>query len=135
MKPLLLGIAVVIVGLFGMSTGARAETGAIVVDIEHDFVASGKAFTAGKYTVFRLSPATLVLRRVDSGVAAFLVSNEQQPARTGHPLEITLTKAGDRYYLSEVATDLGVYTLTAPKSMPRTAKVNATAVTGASASN
>ena len=135
MKTLLLGIAVTIASLFGMATGARAETGTIVVNIDRDFVASGKTFSAGKYTVFRLSPVTLVLRRVDTGVSVFLISSNQNPAHSGQSLEVKLTLAGDVYYLSEVATDLGVYSLPAPKLLTSMAKAKDHATTGASASN
>ncbi|MBZ5658486.1 MAG: hypothetical protein LAO56_24810 [Acidobacteriia bacterium] len=34
-----------------------------------------------------------------------------------------LTRAGDVYYLSEVATDLGDYTFPAPHALTRTAQV------------
>ena len=38
--------------------------------------------------------------------------------------KVNLTRMGDVYYLSEVATDLGVYTFPAPRGLTRAAKLN-----------
>ena len=124
MKRHFLGGIIVLTGLFALATGAQAGTGDMVVNIDHDFIAGGKPFPAGRYKVIQDSPGTsqaLILRSEQAAASAFLVPTTRDaysPART----EVRLTRVGGTYYLSEVATELGVYTLAAPRVEGRTAK-------------
>jgi hypothetical protein len=121
MKKLLLTTLIMIAGLFTLAAGARAETGTVVMHINEDFVAGGKTFPAGTYMVYEGLPAmgqTLILRG-EKGSVFLSPSTHDQPFPG--QLKVKLTRAGDVYYLSEVATDLGVYTFPAPRA--RTAKV------------
>jgi hypothetical protein len=123
MKKFLLTTLIMIAGLFTVATGARAETGAVVVHINEDFVAGGETLPAGTYRVYEDSATTgqtLILRGEKGSV--FLVPSTRDQAFPGQ-LKVKLTRAGDRYYLSEVATDLGDYTLPAPHALTRTATV------------
>ena len=60
----------------------------------------------------------LILR--GEGGSVFLIPSTHQ-AFAGQ-IKAKLTRAGDVYYLSEVATDLGIYTFPAPRALTRTAK-------------
>jgi hypothetical protein len=124
MKKYLLGAFITFTGLFVLAAGAQAATGDVVVHINQDFVAGGKAFPAGTYKVLQDVTGTgqdLILRGEQAGESAFLVPNTHDSSYPQR-LEVKLTRVGDVYYLSEVATELGVYTLAQPSVVTRTAK-------------
>lgn len=123
MKKFLLTTLIMIGGLFTLAAGARAEMGTVVVHINEDFVVGGATLPAGTYKVYEDSPATgqtLILRGEKGSV--YLIPSTHDQTCTGQ-LKVKLTRAGDVYYLSEVATDLGVYTFPVPRELTRTAKV------------
>jgi hypothetical protein len=135
MKKYLLGALITLTSLFALAAGAQAQTGNTVVHINQDFVAGGKSLPAGTYRIledFTGSGLALILRG-DHGSAFLLptmhdgIGPEQR--------QVTLTRVGDMYYLSEVATDYGVYTLAAPSSVTRMAKVRNPGRTSSSGSN
>ena len=53
MKKYLLGALITLTGLFVLAAGVQAATGDVVVHINQDFVAGGKAFPAGTYKVLQ----------------------------------------------------------------------------------
>ena len=123
MKKFLLGTLITIASLFALSAGARAETG-FAVHINQGFIAGGKAFSAGTYKVYQGSPETgqwLILRSKETGASVFLLPTTHDGTFLGQ-FEAKLTRAGNVYYLSEVVTDLGVYTLPAHQALTQTAK-------------
>jgi hypothetical protein len=122
MKKFWLGIPIIVAGLFTLATGVWAETGNIVANIDHDFVASGQAHPAGKYRVYRLSPEELILRSEETGASVFLIPSMHDETLAWQQPEVKLRLAGDVYYLSEVVTGLGVYKLPAPQVLTRKAK-------------
>jgi hypothetical protein len=137
MKKFLLGALIMIAGLLTLAVGARAETIGVVVDINQDFVAGGKAFPAGTYKVYRASPETsqtLILQGEEPGNSGFLSPSTHDGTFSGQ-LKVRLTRVGDVYYLSEVVTDLGVYTFASPRTLTRTAKVKHDDTVAASGSN
>ena len=124
MKKYLFSALVTLAGLFVLAASSQAQTGDILVQIKQDFTAGGKALPAGTYKVFRSVTGTdqvLILRGQQSEASTFLISTSHD-ARAPKQPEVKLTRAGDVYYLSEVATELGVYTLAAPRVETRTAK-------------
>lgn len=134
MKKFLL-TTLVMIGLFTLAAGAWAETGTIVVHINEDFVAGGATLPAGTYKVDEGQSATgqtLTLRGEKGSV--FLIPSTHDYASPGQ-LKVKLRRAGDVYYLSEVATDLGHYTFLAPRELTRTAKVKDQDLKSASGAN
>ena len=129
MKKFRLGALVMIAGLIAgvlaLTAGAGAETGGVVmIHINQDFIAGGKALSAGTYKVYQGSPQTgqwLILRSKETGDSVFLLPSTHDGAFP-RQFEAKLTRAGSVYYLSEVVTDLGVYTLPAPHALTQTAK-------------
>ena len=125
MKKFLLGTLVMVAGLCALASGARAQTnGAVTVHINQDFIAGGKALAAGSYKVYQGSPETgqwLILRSKETGASVFLLPSTHDVTFPGQ-FEAKLRRAGNVYYLSEVVTDLGVYTLPAPHALTQTAK-------------
>ena len=125
MKKFLLGTRVMIAGLIAgvlaFTAGARAETGGVMVHIDHDFIAGGNTFSAGTYKIYQGSQTGqwLILRSKETGASVFLLPSTHDGAFPG-PFEAKLTQAGNLYYLSEVVTELGVYTLPAPHTQTQT---------------
>lgn len=137
MKKQLLSAVIVLTGLFALATGAQAGTGDIVVKIDQGFIAGGKAFPAGRYEVIRNSPGltdALTLRGEQAGATAFLLPATWDASVPVEP-QVRLTRMGDTYYLSEVSTEAGVYTLPAPRVETRTAKAVDQGTTSPSGSN
>jgi hypothetical protein len=124
MKKFLLGTLVMIAGVVALAAGARAETGDVMIHINQDFIAGGKTFSAGTYRVYQGSPQTgqwLILRSKETGASVYLLPSAHDWAFPGQ-LEAKLTQAGNLYYLSEVVTEFGIYTLPAPHILTQTAK-------------
>ena len=137
MKKYLFIALVALAGLFALAASSQAQTGDVVVQIKQDFTAGGKAFPAGTYKVLQASPGTaqtLILRNQESGGSAFLIPTAHDALSSKQP-EVKLTRVGDVYYLTEVATELGVYSLTAPRVETRTAKTTDHGVMSPSGSN
>jgi hypothetical protein len=135
MKKFLLTTLIMIAGLFTLAAGAWAETGTIVVHINEDFVAGGKAHPAGTYMVYEspTAPGQTLILRGEKGSVFLIPGTHDQPFP--EQFKVKLTRAGDVYYLSEVATDLGVYTFPAPRALTRTAKVKDQDLNPASGTN
>ncbi len=124
MNKYFLGILITLSVLFALAAGAQAETGDIVVHIKQGFVAGGKALPAGTYRVYQGLPGAgqvLLLRGDEPGTSVLLVATTRGESLREQP-QVKLTRVGDVYYLSEVATERGVYTLALPHMVQRTAK-------------
>jgi hypothetical protein len=137
MKKYLSGALITPTGLFALASGAQAETGDVVVHIKQDFIAGGKAFPAGTYKVLQGFPEmaqALILRGEQPSASAFLIPTTHD-ASLPERLEVKLTRVGDVYYLSEVATELGVYTLAQPQVVTHTAKAKSHGTMSSSGSN
>ncbi|MBZ5649349.1 MAG: hypothetical protein LAO18_02560 [Acidobacteriia bacterium] len=137
MKKYLFSALVTFAGLFALAASAQAQTGDVLVQIKQDFTAGGKAFPAGTYKVLQSFPGTaqtLVLRNQESGGSAFLIPTAHDALSSKQP-EVKLTRVGDVYYLTEVATELGVYTLAPARVETRTAKATDRGVMSPSGSN
>jgi hypothetical protein len=138
MKKFLFGTLVMVAGLFALVSGARAQTdGVVTVHINQDFIAGGKALGAGTYKVYQGSPETgqwLILRSEETAASVFLLPSTHDAVFPGQ-LEAKLRRAGNRYYLSEVVTDLGVYTFPAPHALTQTVKKTTHVKMAASGSN
>jgi hypothetical protein len=134
MKKFMLGTLIMIAGVLSLAAGACAETGAVVIHINQDFIAGGKTYSAGTYKVNQGSPQTgqwLILRSRETGASVYLLPSTHDWAFPGK-VEVKLKRAGSVYYLSEVVTDLGVYTLPATRALTQTAKKQGRDKVGAS---
>ena len=124
MKKFLLATLVMIAGVLALAVGVRAETESVMIHINQDFIAGGKTFSAGTYKVYQGSPQTgqwLILRSKETGASVYLLPSTHDWAFPGQ-VEAKVTRAGNSYYLSEVVTELGIYTLPAPHALTQTAK-------------
>jgi hypothetical protein len=124
MKKYLFGALVAVTGLIALATGAQAQTGSIVVHIHQDFIAGNRMFPAGTYKIgqdLSGSAPLLVLRGTKPGAASFVLATTLDSS-SPQQLKVKLTRLGDVYYLSEVATETGVYTLAPTKYVTRMAR-------------
>ncbi|MBZ5596808.1 MAG: hypothetical protein LAN83_00670 [Acidobacteriia bacterium] len=135
MKKFLLGALITLTGLLTLAAGAQAQTGNVVVHIQQDFIAGGKAFPAGTYRIYPdlSGSGQVLLLRGDRGSAFVLpmVHDASSPEQ----LSVKLTRVDDVYYLSEVTTDFGVYTLAPAPAVTRMAKARDLDQTASSGSN
>ena len=117
--------ALLIISLFGLAAGAKAETHPeVIVKIPYEFVAGGRTLPAGKYTVSRLSDdrrGTLSIASYEqrSGVLVIPSQFENRPAEDA---KISLERVGGTYFLRSIETLDGVYTLSLPRSAVLMAK-------------
>jgi hypothetical protein len=105
-------IVLALVCLAGLSASAFANEGDLVVNIPHDFVASGKTLPAGKYRVGRVSndPLELSFRSYDNHIGAFVLPT----TLSGEPAErlgLTFETNGNAYVLTGITSPDGVYTI------------------------
>jgi hypothetical protein len=119
MKQQLASALLIILGLFGLAAGAKAETHReVIVTIPYDFVAGGRTLPAGTYTVSRLSDdrlagLSIVSQEQRSGV---LVLANQFEDRTADDAKVRFERVGGMYFLRSIETLDGVYTLPLPHS-------------------
>jgi hypothetical protein len=125
MKKYFLGALITLTSLFVLGGGVQAEAADIVVHIKQSFVAAGKEFPPGTYRVYQGFPEVgqALLLRGDSGATALLFPTTRDASAPQQP-KVKLTRVGDVYYLSEVATERGVYTLALPHLATRSAKAS-----------
>jgi hypothetical protein len=122
MKKFILS-ALTVACLFALTTGLRADDGAIVARLDQDFVVAGKTFPAGTYRFAPDSPGSrfVTIRGVDGDSTAVALSIVFDGTSAEHA-HLTLQEVQGVNYLSEIATPLGVYTLAAPRSLTKFAK-------------
>jgi hypothetical protein len=117
-------VLVSLIGLLALSVGAQAQQGnKVVAKVPYEFVAGGKTFPAGTYTITRVSPETqrvLEIRNNETlGDSALLLPISSTDA-LDH-VELSFERVEDTYYLSRVATPAGVYSLRTPQAMSKVA--------------
>ena len=103
--------------LSALATGLRADDGAIVANVDQDFVAAGKTFPAGTYRFAPDSPGsgfvTIRNQEGDSTAVVLPIVYDSSAPKRAHLL---LRRVDGVNYLSEIATPLGVYTLASPRA-------------------
>lgn len=119
MKKVYLAVVLMSLGLCGVSINARAQDlDAVVVNIPFDFVAGGATLPAGQYRVNRVKPGAnreLAISAYDKG-SAFLLPLVFEATEAGQP-ELSFDHIGGRYFLIEIKTWSGVYTMRASREM------------------
>ena len=137
MKQHLASTLLIIISLFGLAAGAKAENHReVIVKIPYQFVAAGRTLPAGTYTVSRLSDDRLAGLSISSyeqrsGVLVLANHFDNRPADN---TKILFERVGDTYYLSSIETLDGVYTLPLPRSgvlMAKSAHTDSMSASGA----
>jgi len=119
MKQQLASVVLIIISLFGLAAGAKAETHReVIVNIPYEFVAGGRALPAGKYTVSRLSDgrlAGLIIASYEQRSGVFVQPNQFEDRPAGD-VKFSFEHLGGMYFLRSIETSDGVYTLPLPRS-------------------
>jgi hypothetical protein len=118
-------VLVALIGLLALSVGAQAQQGnKVVAKVPYEFVAGGRTFPAGTYTITRVSPETqrvLEIRNNETlGDSALLLPISSTDA-LDH-VELSFERVEDTYYLNRIATPAGVYSLLTPKALSKVAR-------------
>ena len=103
---------------FGISASAQKEA---VVSVPFEFVAGGATLSAGTYSVSRLDPAVhrgLALSG-DNKQGAYVLPLVFNETDSGRQPTLSFEHVGDKYFLSKVETQDGVYTFGIPRAVVR----------------
>jgi hypothetical protein len=124
MKKSYLTIALTLTSLLGQGIPARAqEAGGVSVTVPFEFVVDGsKTLPAGTYRIERVSRDShsgLIIRSDEN--SAFLLPLAVD-AVSAEQAELNFEHVGDKYFLSKVATPVGVYTIETPRVITKLAK-------------
>jgi hypothetical protein len=124
MKKSYLTVVLTLTCLLGLSISARAQDASnIVVNVPFEFVAGGKTLPAGTYSVgcvFPESDSILIIRSHDKG--EFLLPIVFNGA-SGGQAKLSFEHVGETYFLGEVQTPAGVYTIETPRAMTKLAQM------------
>jgi hypothetical protein len=88
----------------------------LIVNVNYDFVVSGKTLPAGSYRVSRVSTddlSELAITGVKNHQGVLLLSNTVDEARELKPA-LTLERVGDQYFLSKIETADHIFTINLP---------------------
>jgi hypothetical protein len=124
---------------FAVASRAQAVD-KLVVNIPHDFVASGKTLPAGTYTINRINDfnnTELSLFSFESRDGVLLISSDVAPTREDKPA-LTFNQVGNQYFLTKIETLDHIFTIpVSAKPAVQVAMKNqsAPAASGASGSN
>jgi hypothetical protein len=110
--------------VLGLGISARAQDSeGVRVKVPFEFVAGGATLPAGTYSVGPLSldaHSGIAIRSYEHG--ALVLPMVVDESRAGQS-KLSFEHVGDKYFLSEVDTPTGVYTLALPRVMPALAQV------------
>jgi hypothetical protein len=127
MKKQYFAILLTVVGVFGLSAGARAEDqDAVVVNVPYDFVAGSRVLPPGTYTVSRRDSSgareTLVISSRETKASVLVLPTFFAEGRSQNP-HLDFETVGNRHFLSLIQTSHGVYTLAIPPSAIKIAQM------------
>jgi hypothetical protein len=126
MKRSFVAAVLTFVCVLGIGVSARAQDAdAVVVTVPFEFVAGGATLPAGDYRVSRVTPSAnreLAIRSYDK-VGALLLPVAFDGVTSDKPT-LSFEHVGDKYFLSDIKTEGGVYTLALPPKQIRVAHEN-----------
>jgi len=104
----------------------------IVTTVPFDFVVGNKTFTAGKYSINRISTdpqGGLRIQSADGKTGAFFLPVTSGPiAPNGEP-KLQFRHEGDKYFLAAISAGLEIYTLAPSRYHQRMSNPDETVVT------
>jgi hypothetical protein len=126
MKQSYLAAVLTFACVLGIGVSARAQdTDAVVVTIPFEFVAGGATLPAAEYRVSRVNPGVnrqLAISSYEKG-AAFLLPVAFDGVASEKPT-LSFEHVGDKYFLSDIKTEAGVYTMALPRKQIAIAQEN-----------
>jgi hypothetical protein len=118
MKKSYLTAVLTLTSLLGLGISARAQdTEGVRVNVPFEFVAGGATLPAGTYTIGRVSlepHSTIAISGYGHGALVLPIAIDEP--RAGQP-KLGFEHVGDKYFLSEVDTPGGIYTVALPRAM------------------
>jgi hypothetical protein len=111
-------VALMCVITLGLAAQAQDED-TVIAKVPYDFVAGGAALPAGTYRISRVDTGgirELEISSYETGASAFLLPTVFADASAEHA-KLTLASVGGKYFLNEIQTANGVYTLALPRSV------------------
>jgi hypothetical protein len=138
MKKQYFAVLFTLMCVLGLGPRAQAQDeDTVIAQVPHDFVAGGAVLPAGTYRVSRVDTAgtrELLIRGYETGASAFLIPTvfADAPAEHAH---LSLQPVGNKYFLSEIQTANGVYTIVIPPSAIKLAEMEQHDGTSPSGSN
>jgi hypothetical protein len=103
-----------------------------VTTVPFDFVIGNKTFTAGTYTISRISDDPLQGLRIQSAdgkTDAFFLPVTARPAAPNGTPKLQFRHEGDKYFLSAISAGLDTYSVAPGRHHQRTANQDETVVT------
>jgi hypothetical protein len=124
--------------LLGVGVSAHAQDpDAVIVSVPFEFMAGGATLPAGEYRVSRANPGMnreLAINGYNKRNAFLLpLSFDDVAAADGQPA-LSFEHVGGKYFLAEIKTLGGVYTMPASREMVMLGKVNSPSPSTSSAS-
>lgn len=129
-------VAVSFVLVLGLSAWAQGED-AVNATVPYDFVAGGELLPAGSYRVTRIDgfgQSQLRITNRETGAGAFLIPSMFVDAPAEN-VQLSLQSVGGKYFLKNIHTLNGVYTLAIPRSVTKLAQMEQHGSTSSSGSN
>jgi hypothetical protein len=100
-------------------TAQAQDEDTVIAKVPYDFVAGGAVLPAGTYRISRVDTAgtrELEISSYETGASAFLLPTVFADAPEEHA-QLTLESVAGKYFLTEIQTANGVYTLALPRSV------------------
>jgi hypothetical protein len=118
MNKLYLTLALAVMCVFGLSGSSRAqEPDGIVVKVPFDFFVGTQAMPAGTYSFGRLlssQRSSFILHGDARSAVVFPTSAEETSTFNSN---LVFEHLGDKYYLGNIKTPAGIYTIATPQPM------------------
>jgi len=95
-----------------------------VTTVPFDFVIGNKIFTAGTYTISRISvdpQGGLRIQSADGKTGAFFLPTTSGPTAPNDEPKLQFRHEGDKYFLAAISAGLDIYTVAPSHHHPRTA--------------
>ena len=136
MKKSYVTAVLILMCLLGVGVSARAQDAdAVVVSVPFAFVAGGATLPAGEYRVSRVNPGVnreLAISGYNNGGALLLPLTFAEGVVAGPTL--SFEHVGGKYFLTEIKTLSGTYTMPASREIVMLGKANSPSPTTSSAS-
>ncbi len=103
-----------------------------VTTVPFDFVVGNKTFTAGKYSINRISAdpqGGLRIQSLDGKTGTFFLSTTSGPTVPNGEPKLQFRHEGDKYFLAAISAGLEIYTLAPSRSHQRMSNPDETVVT------
>jgi hypothetical protein len=125
MKQYYLTVLFTFVCFFGLGHARAQDEDTVVAKVPYDFVVSGTVLPVGTYRVSRVETSgqrELVIRNYETGASVILIPTMFAGAPAEHA-RLSLQPVGNKYFLSEIQTSNGTYTIAIPTSAIKLAQM------------